>query len=87
MYCICEVGDESLQEKKTRGICQNSWVSPHHQSSPQLLAMSHLWQSIDSAKIDFFKNRYFKKDFKNNVKTELTTQNNSLLPVDAKIRK
>ena len=59
MYCICEVGDESLREKKTQGICQNSWVSPHHQSSTQLLAMSHLWQSIDSTKIDFSKNRYF----------------------------
>ena len=33
---------------------------------------------MDSAKIIFFfKNRYFKR-FKNNVKTELTTQNNSL---------
>jgi hypothetical protein len=35
----------------------------------------------------FFQKQIFLKDFKNNVKTELTSQNNSLLPVDAKIRK
>jgi hypothetical protein len=35
----------------------------------------------------FFPKQIFLKDLKNNVKTELTTQNNSLLPVDAKIRK